>query len=234
MTEKIEYSPRGQFRRAMASDWSLYGGDLAYGLLYVLIGFFLARRVGHSQVYNVIGPFLCATGFMVYQTWRMCAPSARRATAPYFFNLPQDRGVALSARLTFLFLGAIWLIGLAFVGCGFKLGGAGITACYRIHPEFVVLPFLAVAATVCHIHSVHGWAYWGRAGVFFIGICSWFAWKLNAIRAHAPRASNNFWPERDMSVWIQLIVAGIIMTISWRLVANARIQWRKRQIGAIQ
>jgi hypothetical protein len=234
MTERIDYSPRHQFRRALAMDWSLYGMDLVYGVLYVLVGFFLARQVGHSQVYDVIVPFLCAAGFMVYQTWRICAPSARRATAPYFFNLPQDRNIALSARLTFLFLGVTWLIGLVFVGCGFKLGGAGITACYRIHPEFVVLPFLAVAAPVCHVHSVHGWDYWGGAAVFFIGICSWFVWKLYAIDAHPPVADNNFWPERDMSVWIQLIVAGIIMGISWRLVARARVQWHKRQIGAIQ
>jgi hypothetical protein len=234
MKENTHYSTRQQFCRALASDRSLYGMDLVYGVLYMLVGFYAGRRVGYSQVYNVMGPFLCVSGYLVYLTWRMCAPGARRTTALYFFNLPQDRGIALSARLTFLFLGTSWLTALVFVGCALKLGGAGITACYRIHPEFMVLPFLAVAATVCHIHSVHGWDYWGGAAVFFIGICSWFAWKLYLIDAHPPLADNNFWPERDMSVWIQFVVAGLILGISWWLLAQARIQWRKRQIGAIQ
>jgi len=234
MKDDQHYSTAQQFRRALASDWSIYGMDLIYGILYTLVGFYAARRVGYSQVYNVIGPYLLVSGYLVYLTWHMCAPGARRSTALYFFNLPQDRGIALSARLTFLFLGTCWLTALVFVGCALKLGGAGITACYRIHPEFVALPFLAVAATVCHIHSVHGWDYWGRAAVFFIGICAWFVWKLYMIDAQPPLAQNRFWPERDMSIWLQFIVAGMMLGISWRLLARARAQWRRRQIGAIQ
>lgn len=234
MREHTHFSPHRQFRRALALDWSLYGVDLVYGLLYVLASFYAGRRVGHSQVYNVIGPFLLVAGFMMYQTWHICAPSARHATARYFFNLPQDRLTALRARLTFLFLGTSWLTALVFVGCTLKLGGAGITACYRIHPEFVVLPFLMVAATVCHVHSVHGWDYWGRAGLFFLGICAWFVWKLYGINAHPPLLTNKFWPERDMSIWLQLLVAIVMLGMAGCLVAQTCVQWRKRQIGAIQ
>jgi len=54
------------------------------------------------------------------------------------------------------------------------------------------------------------------------------------IDAQPPLAQNRFWPERDMSIWLQFIVAGMMLGISWRLLARARAQWRRRQIGAIQ
>ena len=234
MSDEALYSPRQQFRRALASDWFLYGMDLVYGLVYVLLGFFLMRRVGYSQVYNVIVPFLCASAYMIYQTWHICAPSARHATASYFFNLPQDRIIALYARLTFLGLGTVWLIGLVFVGSALKLGGAGITACYRVHPEFVALPFLAVAATVWHVHSVRGWGHWGRAAGLFLLTSCWIAWKLYAINATPPQASNSFWPQREMSLGTQVCVSFVMLGWAGWLLAQAHGQWRKRQIGAIQ
>ena len=70
--------------------------------------------------------------------------------------------------------------------------------------------------------------------MFFVGICWWFVWKLSRIDAHPPMITNNFWPERDMSIGLQLLVAGIMLGVAGWLLVKAQRQWRKRQIGAIQ
>ena len=232
MTDNLYYSSKQQFCRALAINWSLYKTDMIYGVLYVIPGFF-AHRLGLSQVCNVFFPFLMISGFITYYTWRICSPYTKRTTTPYFINLPQDRIITLYAHLIFLSGSIIWLISWVFAGCAFKLAGAGITACYRIHPEFVVFPFLAVTLTMLHIYSVHSWSYWIKFGLLLITAGSWLFWRIDMFDAIKPCAKNNFWPQREMPLAIQCLTACIILGISACLFKTTCIQWRKRQTGAI-
>ena len=175
-----------------------------------------------------------AAAYMIYVTWHMCVAKTRFRTTHYYFNLPQDRTVAFYAQLTLLGIITLWFLAWVLAGCLFKLGGAGITACYRIHPEFFVFPFLVVSATVRHIYQQHSWAYWRRTGLLFIFVCCWVAWKVHAIKANAPRPGNHFWPDRDMSLFVQLWVAAIMVGLSYYLISETCKQWRHRQIGAIR
>lgn len=228
------YAPRQQFRRAFAVEWSLHGSQLLYGVLYVVIGFYAFRRVGYSQVYDVIYPHLFAAGLMVFLSRHIFLPSVKRTTAPYYFNQPLDRGIALDARLTFLFILAAWFSVIALVGSLFKLGGAGITACYRIHPDVVVIPFLTCAATVWHILRPHGKAHWAMVAALFVAFVAWLFWKVVATGTDRATESNNFWPEREMSLTAQFLIAGILVAITMWLIQIARFEWRQRQIGEIR
>ena len=171
---------------------------------------------------------------MMYQTWHVCAPNTRCATAFYYFNLPHQRHIAFYAHLTLLSLGGVWLIAVVLLGCALRLGGAGITAHYRIHPEMVVLPFIAISLTMAHVYLIRGWPYWCKAAAFFIGVGAWFVWKLHMIDAHRPHAGNDYWPEREMAYWIQLCIAGIMMGVVWSLIERVRKNWQRRQIGGIR
>lgn len=226
--------PASQFRLALAAEWRLYGSELLYGLLYVVAGFYAFRRLGYSRVYDVCWPCVFAAGLMIYLTWHVCSPGVKRRTAPFFFNLPLDRAIALDARLAFLFLAAVWFCGCTLAGSQLKLGGAGITACYRLHPEFVALPFLAIAATAWHLHRPHDRAYWITFGALFVAFCCWLIWKIHAISTNPATDGNNFWPGREMPLGNQFLVAGILLVVAAWLTVAARAGWRRRQIGEIQ
>ena len=234
MISEDYYDARLQFRRMLVLDWSLYAWDFAYGTFYALIGFFVFRRVGYSQVYDVIGPFFLVSGFMIYQTWHVCAPHTRSATAFYFFNLPHRRDIAFYAHLTLLSLGGLWLMAVVLLGSTLKLGGAGITSHYRIHPEVVVLPFVALASTMAHVYLIRGRSYWVKAALLFIVACACFVWKLTLMDDHPPLSSNDYWPEREMAFWEQLCIAGILLGGVWCLIERVRRNWQRRQIGGIR
>lgn len=234
MSSEDFYDARLQFRRLLALDCSLYAWDFAYGTFYALIGFFTFRRVGYSQVYDVIGPFFLVSAFMIYQTWHVCAPHTRTSTAFYFFNLPHRRDIAFYAHLTLLSLGGLWLIAVVLLGSALQLGGAGITAHYRIHPDMVVLPFVALAATLAHLYSVRGRSYWAKAALLLILACAGFAWKLFLMDDHPPVSSNSYWPEREMAYWEQFCIGGILLGGVFVLIERTRRIWQRRQIGGVR
>lgn len=228
------YSPSCQFKRALNRDWRLYGIDLLCGTLYPLIGFYLFHRVGQSQVYSVITPFVATAGFVVYLTRRICLPEVKRESTFYYFNLPMDRVTALDAHVTVLGLVCLWLVGWVFFGGLLKLGGAGITACYRFHPEIVVLPFLVAALAVRHIYVIHGRRSWVWSLLWYGSLAAWVVWKYFAIAGMPANSGNNYWPDRPMSLSAEWALAGIMAVAAACLVHNTRIQWRKRQIGGIR
>jgi len=93
------YSPRRQLHRALASDWRLYGNEMLYGLFYILMSFYCFRRLGLSQVYDVISPFIVAAAVTAFLTWRICSSDVDKKTGPYFASLPRDRDTAFGARI---------------------------------------------------------------------------------------------------------------------------------------
>jgi len=228
------YSPGRQFRRALAADWRLFSSELLYGIPYIVVGFYALHWVGTSQVYDVTWPFVFAAGLAAWLTVHICSPSTERKSALYFFALPQERQTALNGRLAFLLLLVLWFVALVFVGCWIKLGGAGITACYRIHPEFIVLPFLTTSAVFWGVHCPHGRTYWFRVSLFGTSLAGWLFLKLYAISQSPVNAENNYWPSREMPLGLQFVVAGLFVAITVGFVLTTRTAWRKRQMGAVQ
>ena len=228
------YSPVLQLSRALGRDWRLHSLELLCGILYPLVGFYMGRRVGHSQVYNVIAPFLVAAAFTVYLTRRVCLPEVKRESVFTYFNLPQDRLKSLDAHVVFLCITVIWLNAWAFLGSLLKLGGAGMTACYRLHPEFAVVPLLAVALTIRHVYLAHTWAFWGRSVIWHVLLATWVIWRGFATVTLPAHARNNYWPDRDISLAVEWAVACLMVGAAVWLICSTRNQWRTRQIGGIQ
>jgi hypothetical protein len=228
------YGPSRQFTRALNRDWRLHSIDLLCGVLYAVVSFYVGHRVGHSQVYSVIVPFLVTAGFMVYLTRRLCVPEVKRDSAASYFNLPQNRLMALDAHVVFLCIAILWLTGCVFVGSGLKLGGAGMTACYRFHPEFVVLPWFATALVIRHIYRIRNLAFWGQSLVWYVLLASWVVFRCWGILSLPSHAGNNYWPDRSVSLNTEWAWTAIFAALTVWLVYNTRIQWRQREIGGIR
>jgi hypothetical protein len=228
------YSPSRQFMRALKMDWRLHSIELLCGVLYPVVSFYVGRRVGLSQVYPVIMPFLVTAGFMAYLTRRLCLPEVKRSTVFYFFNLPQDRLMALDAHVAFLCIATLWLSAWVFVGSLLKLGGAGMTACYRFYPEFVVLPWLATALVIRHCYRVRSWAFWGQSLVWYGVLTAWFVWRGFEIANLPAHAGNHYWPDRGMSLGTEWAWTALLAVLTAWLIYRTRMQWRQRQIGGIR
>ncbi len=228
------YSPSCQFRRALNRDWRLLSIDLLCGILYPVVGFYVFRRVGESQVYSVVWPFVLAAGFMLYLTRRLCLPEAKRDSAAYFFNLPQDRLVALDSHIVFLGVTTLWFNAWVLAGSLLKLGGAGLTACYRLHPECFVLPFLVLALTLRHIYLKHTRMFCVGSVVWYLLLTGWFVWKGYRILDLSLRADHPYWPDRPMSLRTEWAVATLMAAVAVWLIYHIRNQWRQRQIGEIR
>ena len=227
------YSSSRQFRRALNSDWRLHSVELLCGILYAVVGFYVGHRVGLSQVYPVITPFLITAGFVVYLTRRLCLPEVKRSSAACYLNLPQGRIMALNAHVAFLAMALLWLTAWVFVGSLLKLGGGGITACYRIHPDFSALPWLVMALTIRHVYLEHTPAFWCRSVVWYVVLLSGIVWKF--WHCHQPaHAANHYWPDRGMSLPMEWAIAAIMAAVAMWMIHRTRIQWRNRQIGEIR
>ena len=71
---------------------------------------------------------------------------------PYYSNLPRERMVTWNAQLAYLLCVIVSLEGIILIGTYFKLGSAGITPYFRLHPEAFALPFLSVAFVLFYVH----------------------------------------------------------------------------------
>ena len=229
------YSPSFQFKRALNRDWRLHNIELLCGIVYPVVGFFVFHRVGQSQVYSVITPFVLTAGFMAYLTQRLCASEVRRESVFYYFNLPYGSSHVSGCPRDFPGAGlSLWLIGWVFLGGLLKLGGAGITACYRFHPDIAVLPFL-IAALDDSPHLPHTQlVILGRVPALVRVDSRLGRVEVFAVFRMPANSSNNYWPARPMSLLAEWVVAAIMVGAAVWLVYNARIQWRKRQIGGIR
>ncbi len=140
--------------------------------------------------------------------------------------------MALDAHVVFLSLSILWLTGCVFVGSLLKLGGAGMTACYRFHPDFVVLPWLVAALAIRHIYLMHNLAFWAKSLAWYVSLMGLFVWRF--FKTFMPvHLGNNYWPDRG-SLHMEWVVAAMLASVAVWLVYTTRIQWRQREIGGIR
>lgn len=228
------YSPRRQFVREWRVLLRLHGVDVFLGGVYVLGGFYFLHWVGESQVYDVVIPGLVATIHAVYLAYAILLPQSSGSTFPFYFNLPREQMRAWDARLAFLCGVVVWMEAVILVATLLKIGGAGITPHYRLHPETFVSPFLAVAAVASYAHLKHSKGYIVVAllmlVVFFCGFVPW----LNSVWMQFGDETNNFFPPRVLALSDQFIFAGLLTVATTALLALIRFRWRRREAGDIR
>ena len=212
----------------------MHGTDTLLGGAYVLAGFYIAHSSGLSQVYNVFAPFFVASIVAGYPAWGIRLPQSRGNTLPYYFNLPRDRMATWDAHLAFLVGVVLWLEGAILLGTHFKLGGAGITPHYRLHPELFFLPFLTIAAVFSYAHIRHSVSYVCACLIAIILFC-WgiYRWTGNVFGDHAGE-HNNFLPPREFALSQQFAFAALLLGVAVGVLIFCRRYWQRREVGEIK
>lgn len=228
------YSRKRQFFREWRVLWRMHGLDTLLGGLYVLAGFYLAHRVGISQVYNVFMPFIIASLVAGYLTWIIGAPQSRGNTLPFYFNLPRDRTAAWDAQLAYLVCAVVWMEAIILIGVTLKIGGANITPHYRLHPEAFGLPFLAIAAVSCYAHVQHSRQNFVIALLAVVAfVTALYYWLLYGF-PEDPARHNNYFPSRGFFLINQYTFAALLLLSAAFVLVLCRAHWRCREVGEIQ
>ena len=228
------YSPREQFLREWRNLWQLYGIDTLIGGVYVVGGFYVFHRVGYSQVYNVIMPFLIASVVAAYLTYTIYNPQSSGKTLPYFFNLPRHNRTVWNAHCAFIVCVILCLEALILIGVQLKLGGAGITPHFRLHPEMFALPFLAQATVIiyCHFNQTKF-----HAIVFSLALLLFAAgmvyWTFLGFGEDA-EALNNYFPSRAIPLNSQGAITVALLGCAGLMLKKGRSQWLQREMGEIK
>ncbi len=234
MSSTAFYSRKRQFFREWSVLWRMHWLDTLLGGLYVLIGFYAFRRVGLSQVYDAFAPFVVASIVAGYQTFVISIPQSKGNTLPYYFNLPRSRTAAWDAQLAYLVCTVLWMEGIILVGAMFKIGGAGMTPHYRLHPEAFVLPFLVIAAVLSFAHIRHSKRYIA-ASLLAIAVFSWGLYKWAGVGFwEDPEQLNNFFPPRGFALSSQCAFAALLLVSATFVLVLSRCHWRHREVGEIK
>jgi len=228
------YSRGRQFFREWRALWRMHGLDTILGGLFVIGGFYIAHRVGISQVYDVINPFIIASFVAGYLTWIIGIPQSRGATLPFYFNLPRDRTAAWDAHLAYVVCAVLWMEAIILIGVALKIGSANITPHYRLHPEAFGLPFLTVAAVSCYAHVQHSRQNFVIALLAVVAfITALYYWLLYGFPEN-PERHNNYYPSRGFALTNQYTFAAILLLATAFVLAQCRAHWRRREVGEIQ
>ena len=228
------YSRKRQFFREWRVLWRIHGLDTLLGGVYVLVGFYVGHRVGLSQVYNVVVPFIIASIVAGYLAFVIYAPESQGNTLPFYFNLPRGRTAVWDAHLAYLVCTVLWMEGAILIGAMFKLGGAGMTPHYRLHPEAFGLPFLAIASVSSYVHIRHSKRYIAASllavVVFAAGL---YYWVTNGFWEDAQQ-HNNFFPPRGFALSSQYAFAALLLVSAAFVLILSRCHWQRREVGEIK
>lgn len=220
------YSRINQLRREVAlqyhaSEWR----DLAMGIGIVLASFYAFHRPGVSQVYNVITPYAMAAAYLVYTILLQIKVERDDRSATFFAMLPRDPAPAFDGKVLWYALQATLYQAVIAVGCFLKLGGADVTPVYRLHPEVVVLPYVAVlfALWIAHVLSDPDRTL-NTVVALFVG----FVFLLLRIAALPDATPENNWlPPRAMPLSYGYITAGVVLLTALGLALSMRTKHRR-------
>ncbi len=228
------YSRRQQFFREWRILWRMHGLDTFLGGVFVLAGFYAFHRVGFSQVYDVILPVILASFIAAYLAHSVSAHQSMGNTVPFYFNLPRGRMLAWDAHLVYLIGAILWMEGLILIGAMLKLGGAGMTPHYRLHPEGFALPFLAMASILSYACIRHSWQF---IAACLLGIAAFIAglynWRAYGFWEDAERF-NDYCPNGGFALIYQCTFAALLLGCAAFVLVLSRRHWRRRQVGEIQ
>ena len=218
------YSAKNQLQRELRGRWRQLGrGNLRNGTILTLLSFYALHSPGHSQVYDVTVPYAFAALHLAILVFSQTHAERSGRTAAFFLNLPRERVTTFIAT-TLFFLGHAFYYQLVIaVGIYFKLGGADITPVYRLHPEIMTLPFLAVFAALWYCHKP-------RMMLETIGSGLLVLLALAALVAQymlKPQATpeNNFLPPRDSPLGLEWVIALLLLAVGIAVCWRIRGEW---------
>ena len=227
------YSRRQQFFREWRVLWALCSTDILLGCMYVLSSFYFFRMVGNSQVYNVIMPFFMASFVAAYLTYRISGSQVRGNTRSYFTSLPRERKVVWQAHSAFVLCIVLGLEAIIAIGVAVKLGGAGLTPVYRLHPELMALPFVAVTSMFLGLYLRY--TKWVIVLIIIVVLASLMGaifWALDGFWED-PEALNNYHPSRGYELSYQCSIAFGMMILSVVIHHMARKRCMNREVGEL-
>lgn len=139
----FSWTTAAQVRRIAAVDTRLIGIDIAYGLFYVLAGFFLTTD-DKNLVHVVVLPFVMLSGVLIYMTHRLCGPEGAETTAMFYANLPRPRRLAYWAHAAWLCAFALSMEAVIGLGMVLRLNADLPDQQLVVTPFLLVLPFFAI------------------------------------------------------------------------------------------
>ena len=231
MNETQFYSPSQQFKRELRLLARVHRFDTFLGGLYVLAGFYFVRDIGGSQVYDVIAPFVFASLVAGHLSYIVYAPQSRGTTVLYNFGLPRDRTLTWGAQLAYVGCVVLGLEIIILVGTAFKLGGAGMTPVYRLHPELFFFPLIVVAVVLVCVSTNRFTFFWSVASsLILVVLFGLWVWKYTLSGASE---SNNYLPGPKASLTYQTLVAFALAVFGAFILFLCRRYWRNREVGEI-
>lgn len=220
------YSPRQQFLREWRLLWRTLKTDIYIGVAVVITAFYGFRVVGESRVYDVLLPLYATTGVAFYLAMNTWVRDVNKESRWFYYNLPKDRLRAWDAQFVFICTVVLGLESLILVGAYFKIGGAGLTPEYRLHPELFVLPLVAIAFV-----SVGARLRQTKQTIFVEYIVMFgsmgFAVIWEATRRDHMRQSWSYL----FSPVNQFLLVGFLLGLSGTLLIFARARWGKQELG---
>lgn len=216
------YSTSAQLKRELRGRWRrLERENLLLGTILALAGFYAFHTPGKSQIYDVELPFIAVALHLALLVFTQTAPERTERTGAFFHNLPRDRNTALAADLIYFLAHAFYYELLIVLGIALKLGGADITPIYRLHPDFVALPFAAVLCAVWYCSRPRNALQTFVAVVLFVV----FIGVLIFLVVVKPDATieNNYLPSRGVPIIVEWLVAVVL------LVTMAVACWQTRR-----
>jgi hypothetical protein len=228
------YSRKRQFLREWAILWRMHGLDTFLGGMYSLFGFYLFHSVGGSQVYNVVLPFIIAGCVIGYLAFCVMKPQTKGNTVPFYFNFPRNRTISWDAQIAYLITAALSIEGIILIGTYFKLGGATYTPYYRIHPEAIALPYVALAFVLSYLHIRHSKTFFVTyalaLALFIVGT---YYWIMVGFPEQA-NEYNNFLPQRGFDIKNQFAYAALLFISAVVGLIVTRHRWQLREMGEIK
>ncbi len=217
MMATMKWTMAAQARRVLAADLRVIGVDAAYGLSYVLAGFFLSPKARSGEA--IIGAPVYALSFVIfYLAIRICNSERDDKTAVFFANLPRRRMITYWMHSATLGMFVVVMEIVISIGLVLRLKTLNLGSVGPTELAYLALPWLVGAFAV--------WAMFGMG--------TWFA------RARLSSLINLFLTlsiSLVLIVWAQRVSipfqALVMLLITCYMLWDGARRWQKLQIGEL-
>ena len=204
--------------------------DITLGVGLAFVSFYLFRYPGHSQVYQVVLPYVLIALYLELLIIMHGKIELDDTSAGFYAMLPRDAKPSFDAKLLgFALYASVFEVAI-LIGAALKLGGAGITPVYRLHPEIMVLPYVGVLLGLCYAHHPPNQerGIFAFFSFFLLGLPAGARWALTP----EANALNGWLPPREMSLTIQLGIAVFLLALTGWMAFRIRREYRNLRASA--
>jgi hypothetical protein len=218
--QTFEWNLGAQARRIIAMDARIIGVDAVYGLLYLVISFFVILHPAQSKMaFATFIPFAALSLILIYYAIRVCNAEGDKKTAMFYSNLPRGRVLAYWTHALGLIVLAVIMESGIMLAMALGLGTAGNVSVQYIAPYMTVLPLLTIAFALWYIHARPRWFQGMPALIAIVFSPFWLALQSQ----YDPSAAAEIWGKYGPLLGIILVSALML----W----HGYYRWKKTQIG---